>query len=429
MNKGLSIVILAGGIGKRFYPFVTDKSMFPFLDEPIIITNIRKFVRAGFTRFVIVTNDTNDKAIRSLRLPEAMIETVVQKNPGGMADAVMSASPHVLGGPMLVVNAEDVVDESLYTSLASRIRKKQPFVVGRVVHDYFDLGYLVLASDRLVNIVEKPGRGNEPSNLVNLVFHYFPYADNFIDYIKRAKTTRDDLYEQALNLFTKAFPVSVISYDGVWSPLKYPWHTLDMMRAMLATLKPGKGTHVDIRNNVILEGPVRIGNNVKVFENTKIVGPTYIGDNTIIGSNNIIRESMIGQHCVTGFNTDIARSYIGDNCWFHSNYIGDSVLEGNVGVGAGTVLANFRLDEGEIQSSIVGDRVNTNRNKLGAMIARDVRIGVNTSIMPGVKIGTNSLIGAGLVIDQDVPEHSFCMGKQPFEIKKNTRKVTSQRAA
>ena len=183
------------------------------------------------------------------------------------------------------------------------------------------------------------------------------------------------------------------------------------------------------RNIVILEGPVRIGNNVKVFENTKIVGPTYIGDNTIIGSNNIIRESMIGQHCVTGFNTDIARSYIGDNCWFHSNYIGDSVLEGNVGVGAGTVLANFRLDEGEIQSSIVGNRVNTNRNKLGAMIARDVRIGVNTSIMPGVKIGTNSLIGAGLVIDQDVPEHSFCMGKQPFEIKKNTRKVTSQRAA
>lgn len=421
MKKDLAIVILAGGIGKRFAPFVTDKSLFPFAGEPIITANLRKFVTAGFTRFVIVTNESNDTAIRSMKFPSVTIETVIQNNSNGMADALLVASRLLLGGAMLVVNAEDVVDESLYVTLLTRIRKKQPFVVGRRVSEYFDGGYLELSSDRLVNIVEKPGVGHEPGNLVNLVFHYFPYADNFIEYLQRAKTTRDDLYEEALNLYIKEFPVSVVSYEGSWSPLKYPWHVLDMMKTMLSGFgKSTKGKHVDIRNNVLLEGPIVIGDNVKIFENTRIVGPTYIGDNTIIGSNNIVRESMIGSNSVTGFNTDIARSYIGDSCWFHSNYIGDSVLEGNVSMGSGTVLANFRLDEGNIRD--------TKRTKLGAMIARDVRIGVNTSIMPGIKIGTNSLIGAGLVIDKDVPEESFCMGKTSLEIKKNTWKVTSERA-
>ena len=44
---------------------------------------------------------------------------------------------------------------------------------------------------------------------------------------------------------------------------------------------------------------------------------------------------------MTGFNTDITRSYIGDNCWFHSNYIGDSVLEGNVSMGSGAAIGKF----------------------------------------------------------------------------------------
>lgn len=420
MKKDVTVVMLAGGVGKRFWPFVTDKSLFPFGSDPIIVTNIRAFIKNGFSHFVIVTNAENDAFIRSITIPEVTIETVIQSQPHGMGDAILTAAPLIKGRSVLIVNAEDVVSDALFTELVASIRKKEPFVVGRKVSEYFDGGYLEIAQGRLVGIVEKPGVGKEPSALVNLVFHYFPYADNVLSHIERVDTKRDDRYEQALDLFAKEFPVSVLSYDGPWAPLKYPWHVLSIWEALRSHINSGRGKHVTIGNNVILEGPVSIGNNVKIFENTKIVGPTYIGDNTIIGSNNIVRESMIGANCVTGFNTDIARSYIGSDCWFHSNYIGDSVLEGNVSMGSGSVLANFRLDEGEIQS--------TQRTKLGAMIARDVRIGVNVSIMPGIKIGTNSMIGAGLVIDADIPEDSFCTGKLSLEIKKNTRDVTSDRA-
>ncbi len=200
----------------------------------------------------------------------------------------------------------------------------------------------------------------------------------------------------------------MMPYKGDFASLKYPWHVLDVLDFLLKRIGEYRGKHVEVKSNVTIEGPVYIEDNVTICENTKIVGPCYIGKNTIIGNNNIIRASHIGADCITGFNTDITRSYVGDACWFHTNYIGDSVLEGNISMGSGGVLANLRLDEKDIYSMVKGERVNTRRNKLGAMIGKNVRIGVNTSIMPGVKIGSGSFIGSGIVLDKDVSENSFC---------------------
>ncbi len=430
MKKGLIIVVLAAGIGKRFWPFTTDKSVFPVVKEPLIFYNLRKLKEAGFTRFLIITNPANDALIRSRPTPVGIESTTsIQQEPGGMADALLSAKSLLAGHPIVVVNAEDIVDDTLYKDIVSGIRKSEPFIVGRYTEKYFDGGYLKLSQNRLMNIVEKPGEGQEPSKLINLVFHFFPVADIFLDRLRLVKTSRDDRYEKALDTFASEFAVSVISYSGYWNPFKYPWHVLDTMDYLLShALVSGKGKNVDIHNNVSLEGTVYIGNNVKIFENTKIVGPVYIGDNTIIGNNNIIRDAVIGNNCVTGFNTDITRSYIGDNCWFHSNYIGDSVLEGNVSMGSGSVLSNLRLDEGEISSTISGEKKNTQRTKLGAMIGKNVRIGVNASIMPGVKIGSNSFVGAGVVLDRDIPEDSFCMMQPGYVLKKNKKKISGDRA-
>lgn len=426
MKKEVIVVVLAGGVGKRFQPFVTDKSVFPIFGEPLLVHNLRKLVAVGFSRFVIVTNETNDAAIRALSNPSIRIETVIQKNSSGMGDAILAAKDVIRNSPILVVNAEDVLEDSLYEQVKNEMKKGESFVTGKKTHEYVDSGYLHVSGKRVVGIVEKPGKGNEPSNLINLVFHYFPLADGFIEYIGRVATTKDDVYEQALNSYMKDHEVSFVSYEGTWLPFKYPWHVLGVSDYFLHNhLKVGRGKHIDIRNNVSIEGPVFIGNNVRIFENTKIVGPVYIGDNTIIGNNNIIRESFIGNDCVTGFNTDITRSYIGNDCWFHSNYLGDSVLEGNVSLGSGSVLANLRLDEGEISSYVSGARMGTKRSKLGALIAQDVRIGVNASIMPGVKIGTNSFVGAGVILDRDIPEDSFCVSKSAYEVKKNNTTIPS----
>ena len=37
-------------------------------------------------------------------------------------------------------------------------------------------------------------------------------------------------------------------------------------------------------------------------------------------------------------------------------------------------------------------------------------IGANASIMPGVRIGTHSIVAAGAVVTKDVPPHSLVAG-------------------
>lgn len=428
MNKPVALV-LAGGEGKRFWPIQTSKSMVAFLGSPLLVHNLNRLKKTGITDVTVVIHPQDKKAFCNLTVPGLSIRTVVQPEPNGMAGAVLAAAPFLEEKACLIMNATDLVEERLYEELASYVASDIVVSVGRKVTEYFPGSYFVFEGTRVVGVVEKPGLGNEPSDLVGLVFDYFPDSDRFVDLLRATKSDNDDIYEKALNELLKDGKAKILPYDGYWHPTKYPWHILDIMNQLLLTVTDFRGKNVEIKNNVVIEGPVFVGDNVKIFENTKIVGPCYIGDNTIIGNNNIIRHSHIGSGCVTGFNTDITRSYIGDNCWFHSNYVGDSVLEGDVSMGSGNVLANLRLDDGEIFSVIRKERVNTKRTKLGAIIGRHVRIGVNTSIMPGVKIGSNSMIGAGLIVDRDIPDESFVTGQTSMTVTKNTRVIKGDRAS
>lgn len=426
MKRDIVVVILAAGAAKRFWPFSTDKNLFPFFDRKFIEYALPFQFPPEVSTCVIVANPQNKHMFDAMKFSVPTV-VVVQEKPSGMAGALISAKKYIMGKRILSIIADDISDPSLMPLMIKNIR---PDVFGVLSawkpKTYFPGGYIAFQDGRPYEIREKPGEGKIPSEYVYFGGQIIENADLLFTAIDAIRTDTDDVYEQALSLLMKSNRFSVVTYEKDFVSLKYPWHVLDALRYLFAHhFTPGKGRSVDIRNNVSIEGQVYIGSNVKIFENTKIVGPAYIGDDTIIGNNNIIRDSFIGSRCVTGFSTDITRSYIGDDCWFHSNYIGDSVLEGNVSMGSGSVLANLRLDEKEIFSVISGSKIATNRTKLGSMIGKGVRIGVNASIMPGIKIGANSLIGAGTIVDRDIPDNSFCVGHTTYEIKQNTKHVES----
>lgn len=426
--KEIVMVILAAGRGNRFSPFVTDKPLFPFFQKPLVHFALPEVFPPSIVKCVVVTNSSNKQFFDNMHFPVEHV-TVTQEGSSGMAGALQAAKAYIKGKSILIVIADDVADASL---MGNVLKAAKPDVFGVITtwkpKTYFPGGYIMFREDRPIGIREKPGVGNTPSDSVYFGGQYIAKADALLEAIESIATPSDDVYEQALSLLMSRERFSVVENTSEFVSLKYPWHVLDMTAYMLHHhLHSGKGKNVDIHNNVSLEGIVYLGHNVKIFENTKIIGPVYIGDNTIVGNNNIIRESIIGENCVTGFNTDITRSYIGDDCWFHSNYIGDSILEGNVSMGSGSVLANLRLDEKEISSMVGKEKLNTGKTKLGAMIAKDVRIGVNASVMPGVKIGQNTCIGAGILVDKDVPSESFCIATSSYTIKKNTAKIAKNR--
>jgi bifunctional UDP-N-acetylglucosamine pyrophosphorylase/glucosamine-1-phosphate N-acetyltransferase len=273
--------------------------------------------------------------------------------------------------------------------------------------------------------VEKPNPGKEPSNLVNILIHCHNNSKELLHYIETVQTAKDDVYECALDNMVKAgHKIKVIPYNDFWAPIKYPWHIFKVMEYFLDNAQPYIASSARISEKANIEGKVILSDNVKVLENAVIRGPAYVGANSIIGNNVLVRDySHIGSNSVIGYSTEVKHSYIGDNCWFHSNYIGDSIVDDDCSLGAGTVLANFRLDEGNIQIKVGDSLVDTGYDKLGAIVGRGCRIGVNASLMPGVRVGPDSFVGPQVCLHQDLGTNKMVLLESQYQVENNKTKL------
>jgi len=97
--------------------------------------------------------------------------------------------------------------------------------------------------------------------------------------------------------------------------------------------------------------------------------------------------------------------------------MGDSVSGEKCNLGAGTIVANLRFDNGNVEMTIKGKVVDTGRRKLGVVMGDKVKTGIKSMFMPGVKVGDNAWVGANLVVEQDLPADSFAVLRQDSVIR------------
>jgi bifunctional UDP-N-acetylglucosamine pyrophosphorylase/glucosamine-1-phosphate N-acetyltransferase len=411
------------------FPIAEDKFLLDFLGKPLLKHQIEVAREAGLSHFVIIGNPENIVKIKQItkKIPGIKVNFALQKKSLGIADALKSAEPF-LRGQLLVINPNDVFSSSAYTKIIAAARKTpaSSYILGYQVQKYFPGGYLQVNSrNDLLHIVEKPNPGEEPSNLVNILIHYHNNSEELLRYIETVRTNRDDVYECALDNMVKAgHKIKVIPYNDFWAPIKYPWHVFKVMEYFLNNAQPYTAPSARVSKEATIEGKVILSDNVKVLENAVIRGPVYIGANSIIGNNALVRDySHIGSNSVIGYSTEVKHSYIGDNCWFHSNYIGDSIVDDDCSLGAGTVLANFRLDEGNIQIEVGDSLVDTGYDKLGAIVGRGCRIGVNASLMPGVRVGPDSFVGPQVCLRQDLGANKMVLLESRYQVEDNETRL------
>jgi len=428
----MKAILLCGGIGKRMHPIIEDKLLLNFLGKSLLEHQIETLVKAGIKEFVIVCNPFNESMIKSCcKNLKQKIEFAVQKDPKGISDALLSAKKF-LDGEALIVNPDDYCDVDAYEKIIKENKKNvDSIILGYKVSSYFPGGYVkVNEKNELIEIVEKPGEGNEPSDMVNIFFHYFKNSSSLIKYLKTTKSNDDDVYEKSISRMVKdGHKVKIVPYSGTWIAIKYPWNIFELTRLLLDKIKGKKiSKTAKISSKATIEGNVVIGDNVRVFENATIRGPCYIGNNSVIGNNSLIwNYSHIGDNCVVGFSSEIKHSYIANNCWFHSNYIGDSIISNNCSFGAGTVTGNLRFDSGNIKVNVKGQEVDTKLDKLGAIIGEDSKTGINVSLMPGVKIGPNSIVGPHVTLKEDLEPNTIIFVKQEYLKKENTVKAFNKK--
>ena len=415
MNNKLQVLVLAGGKSTRFWP-LTDKLRLSFLGKSLLEHQLNLLSSVGLRDVVVVGSREIIENFAGEKL------TMIEQKGEGQGAAILSAAKYIKDKPVLIVNANDIVDKSLLESLLYVTTSKTNMLVGFKSNTYFPGGYLVLEGKKIVKIHEKPGEGNEPSSFVRLVFDYFVNGSDLLKYLEsHISASPASGYEESLTaMMTDGITFEMLEYENTWIQFKYPWHALSAMGYYLGRLiKKHLAASAQIHKTVSITGLVHIEDHVRVMEYAKLVGPLYIGAGTIIGNHSMVRGSMIGENSVIGFGCDVTRSYVGNDTWFHSNYIGDSVIGNNVAMGAGAVLANLRLDEGEIYSQVKHDRVNTNRNKLGSIIGEGARIGVEAQLMPGVKVGRNSVVGPGVILTTDIEDNKRVYVKQELMVYDN----------
>jgi UDP-N-acetylglucosamine diphosphorylase/glucosamine-1-phosphate N-acetyltransferase len=429
----MKAVFLCGGNGKRMFPITEDKFLLDFLGKSLLQHQIQIARVSGLKHFVVIGNPGNIARIEQITtgLSEIKVELALQKEPLGIANALESAS-EFLDGDIILVNPNDVFESSAYNAILAAYKDKSAdsYILGYKVKDYFPGGYLVVDEESyLKHIVEKPEVGKQPSDLVNIMVHLHTDSKKLLEYVRKVRTTRDDAYECGLeNIAQDQQRITVAPYDGFWQAIKYPWHIFKVVKYFLDRSKPYISPSAHISQRALIEGKVIIGDNVRVLENAIIRGPAYIGPDSVIGNNVLVRDySHIGANCVVGYATEVKASYIGNNCWFHSNYIGDSIIGNGCSFGAGTVLANLRFDEGKVKVSVQGELLDTGQDKLGAIIGSNSRTGINASVMPGIKVGPNSFVGPHVCLTQDLDHDKIILPETGYKIMENTTELDAKK--
>ncbi len=406
-------IVLAGGANSRFWP-LREKSLLSMLGQTLLRRHLIALHEAGIDRGIIVATPENAEqlAAEAVSAGGPAMRVVVQGEPRGMGDAILTAlraerDPEAQ--PLLVTQVHDVFGGALLSRVVDTFRRdpSRSYLAAYKTRAYFPGGYFALDGERATGLIEKPGAGREPSDLVSIVVRLHRDPVGLLRALEAAYAAGgpDDHYERAITVQMRAHEHAVVVHDGAWAAIKYPWHVLDVADMLLGQLgAPSVAADCRIDPRASIQGPVHIEPGARLFAGARVVGPAYVGRDAIIGNNALVRHSCVEARCVVGFGSEVARSYVGPDCWFHTNYVGDSVIGPGSRFGAGAVTANLRQDHRTVRSVVRGERIDTGRDKLGLICGASASFGVQAATMPGVKVGTGSIVGPGIVLYRDVPD-------------------------
>lgn len=405
----MKTLLLLAGRSTRFWP-LSEKTLFPICGKTILEHQISRLRESGCSDIILVGGAHNIEEAQTL-FPD--LPAVEQEDLDlGIRGALLSVLPSLGNESVLVVSGNDVIESDGYSSLLKKAKGVDGALLARKVDQYFPGGYLTLDGERITSIIEKPGEGNEPSNLVNIVAHIHSDASVLLKSLSDVDENRDDGYEQALQKLFGSYEYLAVPYEGGWQAVKYPWHLLSLLQILLSDIKkPSIHKSAQIHRSAVIEGPVVIGENVKIMPHSTIRGPCTIGARSIVANGALVRDSSVGEDCVVGFNTEIKSSVLHGHVWTHMSYIGDSIIGHNVSFGGGTIAANFRLDEQVIPSVIKEESVDTGLTKFGTVIGNDCRLGIQVGIAPGVKIGAGAFVNSGSLVKEDIPDGKYARMK------------------
>lgn len=145
----------------------------------------------------------------------------------------------------------------------------------------------------------------------------------------------------------------------------------------------------------VISNDVKLGKNVKLGRFINLYG-CVIGDNTKIGAYvEIQKNAEVGHNCKISSHTFICEGVtIGDHCF----------------VGHGVMFINDNYPRSVNKFGELEEETDWSWRFCKTTVGKKVSIGSNATILGGVTIGDQAVIGAGSVVTKDVPSHQIWVG-------------------
>jgi len=395
-------VILAAGASSRFFPLNEQhKGYVTVCGKSLIGQTILDLLAHDFQNIVVVVGATDPEALELRRLLDkdgvtAEIKIATQEKPTGAAGAIQAAQPFIQG-PFVITSpyypqagkwAEELWEvyqesEAQGVLLASEVSYPSLY------------GILRYEGNRVLELVEKPTKGTEPSNL--RVRSIYLFHQDLFKYLDEAPESEYS-FEAAYSQMAQDNIITFKKTSDTDTTLKYPWHLLELKDSILDSRVSYTSPDSSIAETAILDdsdGAIIIESGARVGDFAKIVGPAFIGRNVWVGDYAFVRHSSLEMDSVVGAKTEVVRSLILEESSIHFAYLADSILGVGTTVGAGFISANKRFDRRSILVTVKGEKVDSHRKALGIITGKNVQLGIQSGSMPGSVLKSELIIEPG----------------------------------
>lgn len=427
---------------KSKYP----KVVHPILGKPMITWVVETAKSFGKVGIVLGHKAELVKQV----LPED-VEIFIQNEQLGTGHAVMCAKDFIDENDDLLILYGDVpfISKDTLNKLIDEHKNKnnEVTILTAIIDDPSGYGRIVRDEMGKIRIVEDKDANNEIKQIKEINSGIYVFNGNFIkknlDNLNN-KNAQGEYYLTDIISFANRvstivvediFEITGINNRGQLSEVEKE------MRKRINRKLMFEGVRIIDPETVYIDPDVQIGRDTTIHPFTFIEGKTVIGEDCEIGPMTRIKDSTIGNN-VKVIRSEVEKAIIEDNVSVgpfsrlregthlkskvkignfvetkktivgenskaqHLTYLGDSKIGKNVNVGAGTITCNY-----------------DGKNKHKTFIDDDAFIGSNSSLVAPLKIGKNSIVGAGSVITDDVPDNSLALGRAKQIVKENWVKM------
>jgi len=443
-------VILCAGAGTKIWPYaqIRCKAMIPVSNKPVAAYAVESLSDLGFEKIVLVCNKFAEEIAAYFR-DNARVCIVQDAASQGTASSLLKAQEEIGGADFLALYGDVILSTADLQQLIAAYESKK--AASALVYDIRGRGSDVIGcqvKDGKVADILGHSRGDNTHAfaafaLPNVLFDALPYALRRFTHTEVGMMPPAETYlEDALACeIDRGLVLSAVPAQDTVFDLDKPWHILQANYvinktrcAALTQNELDEGAQIDptacingfvklgknsrIGRNVIIDGSIIVGDNTKITNGAILQGNIVIGNGCAVRNACFVSEgSTIGNECIVSHAAELEGIIMRRVFLYHyMEFYG--IIGENTDLGAATVCGSLRFDDG---STI--HRVKSRREFAGdfgdaTFLGDYVRTGVNAILMPGVKVGPYSVVGAGVLLGKDLPDHTMIYTEQTLHERK-----------